>query len=386
MRSFFTAFVAALSLSCGASPPPATHAGKPVSEPEIELVESAPVETTLDHADVRDAWQVWLEMIRGAERTLDIAEFYVSDGSRLSPILAAIEAAAGRGVQVRVLVDSVFAPKYPESLERLGRVPGIEVRRIEVGKLSGGVMHAKYFIVDGRDAYEGSQNFDWRSLEHIQEMGLRVRVPSVVSALGDVFATDWDLAGGGPRDARHKSASPRADRSFRAVASPRGWLPDESTWDLPQLVALLDGAKTSIHLQVLTYKAASRDGSPFTELDAALRRAAARNVAVELLVSDWNRKPEARPSVDALATVPGITVRYLTIPPASSGPIPFARVAHAKYLVLDGVRAWVGTSNWEGDYFLRTRNVGVILEKGPIPARLELIFRDGWTSAYAAAW
>lgn len=45
----------------------------------------------------------------------------------------------------------------------------------------GGVQHAKYF---------GSQNFDWRAIEHIQELGLRVRVPEVVQALGALFEYD----------------------------------------------------------------------------------------------------------------------------------------------------------------------------------------------------
>src|SRR5688500_1497355 len=46
--------------------------------PVFELVESAPVETTLDHPEIRNAEVVWVEMIQSAARTLDFAEFYAS--------------------------------------------------------------------------------------------------------------------------------------------------------------------------------------------------------------------------------------------------------------------------------------------------------------------
>src|SRR5690606_17262512 len=121
-----------------------------------------------------------------------------------------------------------------------------------------------------------------------------------------------------------------------------------SRWDLPRLVALLDGATRAIDLQLLSYSTTSRDGSAFSTLDDALRRAAARGVRVRLLVSEWGAKPEsaARRSVESLSEVAPVEVRVLAIPPWSGGEIPFARVAHAKYLVVDGRRAWVGTSNW----------------------------------------
>ena len=161
----------------------------------LQLVETAPVETTLDHPDIPDAWQVWPQMIDGAGKTLDFAEFYASTppggaASRLEPVLAALERAAGRGVRIRFLLDRKFTQTYPETVARLRAMKGTEVRTVDYGALAGGVQHAKYFLVDGREAYLGSQNFDWRSLEHIQELGVRVAQPTVVQFLADVFATE----------------------------------------------------------------------------------------------------------------------------------------------------------------------------------------------------
>ena len=362
----------------------------------IELVETPPVETTLDHPDVANASPTWVSMIDRAQRTLDFAEFYASEaepkdlaGSQLTPVIEAIRRAAKRGVKIRFLADSVFAPKYPETLATL-RTAGADVRIIDFGKRGGGILHAKYFVVDGAESYVGSQNFDWRALAHIQEMGVRVASPAIAAELLELLDTDWALAAGGPSGARvhhaHDSASVLASTGESVVltATPKGWLPDESSWELPKLVALLDRAKRAVDVQVLTYKTKERDGSAFPTLDDALRRAASRGVHVRLLVSDWSTKPgsDARQVLDDLAKQPNVEVRVIVIPTYSGGEIPFARVAHAKYMVVDGSVAWVGTSNWEGDYFTKSRNVGIIASGGALPTRLDAIFEDGWSGAY----
>ncbi len=381
-----------LSLAC-AAPGSGVRAAASPEALGLELVESSPVETTLDHADIPDAWQVWPEMVNGATRTLDVAQFYVSNapGSRLEPVIQAIEAAADRGVKVRVLAEEKFYKQYPETLERLAKRPGVEVRRLDTAKVvGGGVLHAKYFVVDGREAYLGSQNFDWRALEHIQELGLRLRVPEVVRSLSDIFEWDWAMAVGarapatpavgGPFPASYAGSTVRVTPAH----SPEGYLPDPATWDLPKLVKLIDGAKRSVRVQLLTYRARSRDGGAFPELEDALKRAAARGVEVSLLVADWSKRKGTIEGLQALRQVPGLTVKLVTIPQWSGGFIPFARVVHAKYMVVDGERAWVGTSNWERDYFTQSRNVGVIVEGEAFASRLERFFGDTWASPYAA--
>ena len=87
--------------------------------------------------------------------------------------------------------------------------------------------------------------------------------------------------------------------------------------------------------------------------------------------------------LQSLQAIPGIDVRMSTIPPFSGGFVPFARVAHAKYMVVDGRRAWLGTSNWEGDYFTQSRNAGLVLDSPRIGERLDRYFESIWGSAYA---
>ena len=172
----------------------------------------------------------------------------------------------------------------------------------------------------------------------------------------------------------------RTGERLTVVASPKGWLPDENEWELPRLVAMLDGAKKNVDLQVLTYKTKDRAGEPFTVLDDAVRRAAARGIHVRLLVSHWGARDRSLIGLSKL-----IEIRVLTVPAWSGGPIEFARVAHAKYLVVDE-DAWVGSSNWEGDYFTKTRNVGFVIEGGQAPKKLASIFERNWSSPYVSEY
>ena len=325
--------------------------------PAFQLVESQPVETALDKGALPEAYQVWLQMIARARERLDFAEMYAVDDdrpSRLTPVFAAVEDALARGVRVRWLASASFAKTYPALLAAL------EQRGAQVKRLEKPFLHAKYFVVDGREAYLGSQNFDWRSLEHIQELGVRFDSPAEVAALEDVFETDWT-------GELHATAS-----AGRLRGSPQGPIP----WDLPELVKLVDSANESVRVQVLTW---SDDAA---ELRDALVRAAARGVKTQLLVSDWELRPKTRRALEALDR--RVEVRIFTIPQSARGPIPYARVAHAKYCVADGVRGWVGTANWERDYFEKSRNVGLFFDGGEIPARLDAFFSTNWNSSYAA--
>jgi phosphatidylserine/phosphatidylglycerophosphate/cardiolipin synthase-like enzyme len=345
----------------------------------VSLVESWPLETSLDHADIPDAKDVWVAMIDSARTSLDIAQFYMSDDpaakpdrpSALGSVVAAVKRAGVRGVRVRVLVEEGFYAKYPELPDVLAKEKGISVRRIDGKKaFGGGILHAKYFVVDDREAYLGSQNFDYRSLSHIHELGVRSADAHVVRSLGATFDRDFRVAGDEPSMA--PSVVPRAGGQVTFAASPKDLLPEGVAWDLPLLVERIRGAKREILVQVLGYKTALRDGTTFDVLDRELRAAAARGVSVTLQVGHWHGK---EPSLLALRGA-GIRVRIVQVADHSSGQIPFARVIHAKYMVVDRARSWIGTSNWEGDYFLKSRNVGVFVEDAAFAERLAAVFAD----------
>lgn len=367
----------------------------------IELHESWPRETTLDRPEIVDTADAWIAAIDGARASLDFAEFYgVSrEGSAMEGVLAAIDEALVRGVRVRFLFDASFAEREPALIERLRATPGIAVRTWDVKAAMGGVLHAKYFVIDDRAVILGSANFDWRSLEHIVELGAWVESPALARVFAGLFAGDWAAAGGeapaigdGEGGLAAAAMGFPIDLSFRGervavtpVMSPEGHIPAAGLWDLPKILGLVAGAERTIRLQLLSYQVTGYRGDRFAAIDDALRSAAARGVRVELLVADWNKRQPALGELQALQRVPGITVKLVTIPAASAGFIPYARVAHAKAMIVDGRRAWLGTSNFAGDYFHQSRNVGLVVDGEAFAAALERGFQGLWGSAYAVA-
>jgi phosphatidylserine/phosphatidylglycerophosphate/cardiolipin synthase-like enzyme len=349
------------------------HAPPPVFGPPgaLVLVESEPVDTSLDDGGLREAWQVWPEMIGAAESSIDLAQFYVSDEgqSRLTPVIQALEAAVKRGVRVRFLADSGFAKTYPQVLDELAK-SGAQIVKYKPG--TGGVLHAKYFVVDEKIGFLGSQNFDWRSLQHIQELGVRFEAPHAVRALEDVFELDWALAQGA-KPPKPLAPPPPDEAPVTLLEDPRGLLVTNARFELPRLIALIDSARSSFRMQTLTYGEAP-------ELTEALTRAAGRGVKVQVLTSDWELRPKTAAFLKALD--PRIEVKILAIPPVTPF-VPYARVAHAKYCVADGQRGVVSTSNWERDYFEKSRNVALLIEAGEVPKQLEKFFERNWSSRYA---
>jgi len=150
-------------------------------------------------------------------------------------------------------------------------------------------------------------------------------------------------------------------------------------------VEMMDAARDSVHLQLLSYSVADREGRLFDDLDRALRRAAVRGAKVRIILADWAATKYAVPWLKSLAAVPGIELRLTSIPAHPEGFIPFARVEHAKYLTVDGNALWVGTSNWSRDYFFESRNLGLFLTGAGAPRDADAFFNQSWNGPYATA-
>jgi phosphatidylserine/phosphatidylglycerophosphate/cardiolipin synthase-like enzyme len=382
-------------------------------ENNIELVESIPVETTLDNSDIRNTQEVWLEMINAAQKSLDIEQFYISNekGEPLDTVLNAIVAAAKRGVIVRIIVDGRMYQTYPESADELDKIENIEVRKIDIKSLTGGIQHAKYFIVDDKQIFLGSQNFDWRALKHIHELGVRIKHKDCIPLYKNVFEYDWCLSIGnndsdkcdfgypswqlctifnqpifGLIDLYPIFSSVNSIKNF-SVSTNRGFFRLEDHInkfeDLFQINRLIQFAKSEITLQFLSYNPVTKDGY-WEEIDTALISASKRGVKVKLIVSDWNLGKTAVEHFKELIQYPNFEVRYTSIPEYSGGFIPYARVEHCKFITADNY-TWIGTSNMSYDYFYESRNVGLVVESGKFTQRVRDIFYKSWNSEYAHA-
>lgn len=357
----------------------------------IEVVTTIPVETTLGRQGTKKASDTWLEMVTGAGKTLDFAEFYLSTkkDELLEPVIQAIIKAADRGVRVRFLVGSpVNTDMETRTREVLNRFKGhynIAATLFNWKQLTGGILHAKYFIKDGHEIYIGSQNFDWRALKHIHETGLRIKSRVFADALTRIFEADWQY-NQGDKEAYKKLIKLKPlifSKENFLVASPGSCNPSGVKSALKTLIRLIDEAQKKITIQLLTYKEDIYDSEEtFTLISEALTRAAERGAVIKMMVADWNKGKPGINALKKLVRTPNIRIKFATIPQSREGFIPYARVIHSKVMRIDENISWVGTSNWGYRYFYKSRNIEVVTHDPLVANTLDCLFNQLWNSSY----
>ncbi len=335
-------------------------------------------------------WKPLLHEVATGTLDVDIDQMYVTEktGEPLTAILDAIKGAAKRGVKVRLLADSKFFATYPETVQELGRLPNIQSATIDFSRL-GGIQHAKFFVVDRKRSFIGSANFDWRALNHIHEIGLKIDDARVASQLMSVFERDWNQRTMQGEQKIEAAAAPKPEpTSIPALtdivvdATPESANPAGMAFSQKVLVDLIASARKSVRIQIYNYSLKGKNGK-WTVIDSALRKAASRGARVQLLVDAVALK-KSKADLVALAKAPGIEVRIVKIPTWSGGPIDFARLIHSKYMTIDAQASWLGSANWSQEYFTNTRNVGVTTRSPEVTATLNQVFELIWESAYAS--
>lgn len=374
------------------------------STSNFQIVESVPVATNYGQPGVPRTPKVWLRMVRGAQHSIDIAAFYISNkpGSELAPVLNALVARAKAGVKVHILLDQSFLKISRPTVTRLRKDPNIEIRVLPVNQLTGGVLHAKYMVVDDRSVFVGSQNWDWRAMNQIHEIGAYIRNARFARTFTAAFDFDWRLAAHPdlPRAERNAMRQPE----FAPVTSldpvilksggepviafpafsPPALMPHWVTQEQPTLVRMIRGCQHELRIQVMTFSAIHHYGPKgwWPQVDAAIRDAAARGVKVHIIVANWAMREPMQAYLKSLAVLPNITVKFSSLPPAPQGFIPYARVEHAKYAIADNREVYIGTGNWQWSYFHNTVDAGVFVAgKGPAKTMTEIFERD-WNGPY----
>jgi len=370
----------------------------------FQLVESVPVETTLESSTLPRTLDVWLEMINGAKSTLDIETFYFANqkGEVLEKILNALKDCAGKGVKIRVIIDESFYKSNEKSSDLIENTPNITIKKIPFRQISGGVMHAKYFVVDGEELFLGSQNTDWRAIKHIHEIGVRIRNKKLAATFLAIFNLDWKLCDNPDEATKNKLLSGKFNKIVKAknpikikteefgdikiypAFSPFNATPKSFSKEETELLKIIKKSRKRLCIHVYSYSIKARSkNDKYDKIDAELRKAAARGVSVKIIFSNWAIKETATDDIKRLSEVPGIEIKFSSIPEYSGGFIPYSRVEHTKYFIADNDISWVSTSNWEEDYFYQSRNATLIIKNNKVNSKLEEVFLRTWNSTYA---
>ncbi len=360
----------------------------------FEFAQSVPEQTTLDISNVKYAKHLWLDMIKKAKKSIDIGQFYIHSisGEAMEPVLKLISDKANKGVKVRMVVDKNMAESNYEESYFQG-VKNIEIRKIDLSKLTNSIMHAKYMIIDKNDTFIGSQNFDWRSLTQVHEIGFRIQDKDFAESILEVFEIDWEIAktGNKPQIENKRLRSPEyrcyydnEEITIRPAFSPAVITPAKFSTELEEVLNLINNAEKSIYVSVMEYSLkSSYTGYYLTDIDFALRKAAVRGVSVKLLFTNWATKEPSISFIKSLSSMPNIEVKISSIPRLKERFIPFARVSHCKFMVVDNDKAWIGTTNWEPDYFLGSRNMSIVIQGKKPNLKLRELFFNSWTQDYS---
>lgn len=397
----------------------------------ITLVESLPLHmqyeanatfgTPLDKA--------WKDLLSIATAQVDVSSFYwsltgedigVNTSADLSgkAILEQFGDLPSRNVSVRVVMSNPTVPTNSTDLTFLIK-KGVQVRRVNFGRLTGGVLHTKFWIVDRKHIYIGSANMDWRSLTQVKELGVVIyNCSKLAEDLHKIFESYWVMGHSrssipDPWPAKYNTninqdrpllveGNNMSSRIYIA-ASPPSFCPDSRSQDLDAILSVIDEAERYIDLSVMEYFPTAQFSHPpryWPIIDDALRESAfERNVKVRMLIScGRDSDPAMLPFLKSLSSLNSpsqninIEVKLYIVPVANQSDIPHSRVNHSKFMVTDKV-AYIGTSNWSEEYFVTTAGVGLVVssQHAPHPAggtqglqgQLRAVFNRDWHSQFA---
>ena len=302
-------------------------------------------------------------------------------------VARALERAADRGVEVRVLLEGQpvdgLSHREARLLDSLVEA-GVRVEMLGGPRDRYAYHHAKYAVVDDR-ALVLTEN--WKPAgtggHASRGWGVRVTQAEVVAGLAATFradanwtgARDWrefrrgrSFATRGAANAtyptRHDSATVAVDRARLLVA------PDNAG---RAVTDLLDGANESIDVVQL-----SIDGPDDRFLRAAVR-AARRGVSVRVLLSSaWYVREDNRRVVESLREV--AEREDLPVEARLASPAGRFEKIHAKGVVVDGDRALVGSLNWNRESVQSNREVLVLLEGEAVAGYYEQVFEADWSA------
>jgi cardiolipin synthase A/B len=288
-----------------------------IVEPQDGVV---PVERSIEHAST----------------SIDLV-MYEFDDAQLESALAA---RAKEGVTVRVILDNGYfgagSSINQEAFDYL-RQNGVQVHW---SPTYFALTHEKSIVVDGREALIMTFNFTPQYHKSDRDFGVVDDDPSDVAAVEQAFDSDWN------------GSSALAQNGDDLVWSPNS---------RDQLLAMINGAQTSLDI----YNEEMQDPQIISALEAAAKRGV--NVEVDMTyAANW------KTAFTNLANA-GVHVRTYS----ANAPL----YIHAKVVIADGTKAFVGSENFSSTSHDQNRELGLIISDPTTVASLANTFAQDWQGA-----
>ncbi len=292
--------------------------------------------------------QPFIRAIDGAHRSIAMTMFHLTD----EQVVAALVRAAGRGVDVRVIVDgkSLTSKGSKRAFDRLA-AGGVTVRG---SSPAFAITHVKAMVVDGDTAFITAINLT-NDGDRTRDLGIVTRDRAIVEDAERLFAADWQNA------ATRGHATPE-QREASLVVAP--------TTARPRLAALIASAHRELLVTVENL------GDP--QIEDALVAAARRGAKVRAIVPLCDKNPNQLynlPAAQHLAAA-GIDIRMMPAPETAEQPY-----MHSKMILADGGAAYVGSVNFSVNSTTKARELGVIFTNAAAAAQIRSLFEADWTHA-----
>ena len=202
------------------------------------LVESIPkgLEDLRTTPGVQYTEDVLVRLVNGAQSSIDLTAMYwnllpdpASDDEKGfsaddfetmgagtgKALFDALDAAAARGVKIRILQSPGFSAAKPESDTLHDRHPDvITIHQVNMAAwYGGGIMHQKIWVFDRRNLYLGSANMDWKSIMQVKEMGVAIEdCPGLADDATKYFDCWWEFSATTPSSVEAFDEPVRIDR------------------------------------------------------------------------------------------------------------------------------------------------------------------------------
>ncbi|MBX3190276.1 MAG: hypothetical protein KF819_24975 [Labilithrix sp.] len=283
-----------------------------------------------------------LSAIRGATKSVHMTMYLLTNDQ----IIDALGDLTAAGKDVKVVLNQSFPPNGGNNTVAFNK---LKARNVPVvyAPAAYTFTHAKTVIIDGARVLIMTMNLTQTSARENREYIATDADPADVADAEKIFAADF--------------AATALTVNGKLVVSPQAATPIDSR---ARLKSLIDGAKKTLDVEVQSLS----DGA----LTDALILAHQDKVAVRVVIASGFEASPAQKDAVAKLKAHGVPIRAAASP-----------YIHAKALVVDGTRVFVGSHNFTPTALFNNREVGVVtdsaIEAAKVSAAIDQDFASGVT-------
>ena len=383
MRHYFWLLVILLLFGCAkvvsVQQIPEISLGESTFFPTIEAHTDAPI-TAGNRIDILlngdETFPVMLREIKAAKSTITFAQYLFEGGTLATEFAQAFAERCRAGIEADILLDDHGSGKTPAEIIALMRDAGCHVeffRRVEVPAVIfpwkllqyNYRNHRRILVIDGRVGFTGGYGIsdtwlgDGRTPEHWRDTNARIEGPAV-KFLQAAFAESW----------LETTGTAIGGAGYFPRLEPVGKLPAQIVSSSPA-----GGSFQNYMLFLLSINSARKTiliANPYFIPDdvmtEALLKAVSRGVRVIVLVPG---------KIDSQLTYTVSRSHYGRSIARGAEIFEYqAALMHAKTMVIDGIWATIGSTNFDNRSFALNQELNLTVYDASLARRLEVIFQD----------